>query len=322
MKIVIIGLGSIGTRHAKLLMERRDCELVALRSGPGPRNALGIPEYFSWADVKKFKPSVAFIATPTHMHLPWAQRCAEAGMHLFIEKPLGHTVEGVDQIKRICDDKKLTAYVAYVLPLHPVITQVKTLLRDKIVFHVRAISSSYLPAWRPGREHCAYYSAHRDQGGGVLLDLSHEMDYLSYLFGPLKSLGGWSGRLSEVTVDSEDCCCLEAQFGKNLLAEIHLDYFSRVPERTLRADFKGGTVYGDLLGKRIKYVSDQGEEEFIFTETMEDVFRKQLNYFFENISNPYIMNNLKDANYLLRKILEFRDGNIEHTADGRGPRRV
>ena len=206
MRIVIFGLGSIGKRQARILRENFSHELYAFRSGEKKswNNDLGIKEIYAWDELKTLRPDVAFITNPTFLHAQTALACASLGMHLFIEKPLSNSLKGIAAIETICRKKKLTCYVAYGLRFHPVIKALRKLITGKKIQHVRVTCSSYLPSWRKGTSSRNSYSGIKDQGGGALLDLSHEFDYIRYLFGEFKIISGVYGKASHVTVDSED----------------------------------------------------------------------------------------------------------------------
>lgn len=308
MKILIIGLGSIGKRHARLLQKNFQHELFALRSGAqGENNELGIPEIHSWEEVERLKPEVAFITNPTHLHVEVALKCAKLGMHLFMEKPLSHTMEGVEELARLCREKKITCYTAYCLRFHPVIQELKRLLQDKKIYHARATCSSYLPNWRPGTNHLQGYSASAKMGGGVVLDLSHEFDYCAYLFGAITTITGACGRVSNVTVDAEDVADAVLTTVSGTMANVHLNFMSLVSERKVIVDFEGGYAIGDLIASTVECLVEGKKETRTFSTDRDAYFTEQLHYFFDNLGDSAIMNNLEESVALLKKILEFKN---------------
>jgi predicted dehydrogenase len=305
MKIVVFGLGSIGNRHATILMNSFDHEIVAFRSSSRSEiNTLGIREIFSWAEVREFKPDVALISNPTNQHIKTALKCAGLGMHLFIEKPLSHDLKGIAELKRISRKMRLSVYVAYCLRFHPVIKKARQLLLNKDIQHVRAVCSSFLPDWRKKEA----YSSFKAQGGGVLLDLSHEFDYVGYLFGRIKSLEGEFGRRSGVTRDSEDFADILAVTERSVPANIHLDYFSRLNERTLKVAFNNGYLIGDLLANTLEYVHLGRKRLFRFKGVRNDHLREQLAYFLDHLGRQSMMNSLNEAEGLLKKIVRLKNG--------------
>src|SRR3989344_5974566 len=144
MKIIFFGLGSIGQRHAQILLKNYHHELFAFRSGAvDKKNPLGIREVYSWEEVKRLKPDIAFITNPTFLHIETALKCAEIGCKLFIEKPVGSNLENLDKLIKIVKDKNLATYVAYCLRFHPVIKKLKEYIKKIKPVYVRAVCSSY-----------------------------------------------------------------------------------------------------------------------------------------------------------------------------------
>lgn len=309
MKIIFFGLGSIGRRHAHILQKDFSHQLFAFRSGKkGMGNPLGIPEVTRWTEVTALRPDVAFITNPTSDHVRTALVCARRGMHLFIEKPLSDRMAGLEDLIGICRRKHLTAYVAYCLRFHPVIKKIRQLLREKDVRHVRVVCSSLLHRWRPGEDSKKSYSAHQAKGGGVILDLSHEFDYIHYLFGPVQRISGIKGRKGQVTVDAEDFADAVVVTENGITANVHLNFASQHDERTIAIDFKGGFLSGDLLSGRIILHEKNAKKQWDLHIPRDEYLRAQMSYFFKNIHNPRLMNHLSEARVLLKKILEFRNG--------------
>lgn len=308
MKIVIFGIGSIGSRHARILKNGFGHELYAFRSGNSrPTNKLGLKEIRDWRKLEDLKPDVAFITNPTSLHIKTAIKCASLGTHLFIEKPLSDSLKGLDRLEAICRRNKLTCYTAYCLRFHPVIEQARRLLKDKKVLHVRAVCSSYLPEWRQGRDFKKSYSANSKMGGGVLLDLSHELDYLQYLFSDIRKIKAYYKKTCDVTVDAEDCADLILVHKNGAFTNLHLNFMSRISERNLKVDFAGGCLIGDLMANRIAFMYRNKRVDRRFSPGRDDYLKKQTEYFLNNIGNPRIINGLKESKKLLVKILEIKN---------------
>lgn len=322
MKVIFFGLGSIGNRHARIIQNNFDFELFAYRSGTGPSNDLGIAEIYSWKDIEAIKPDVAFITNPTSMHIETAIRCARMGMHLFIEKPLSDRLEGLDELEALCRDKELFCYVAYCLRFHPVIKELLQVLDGKKVQHVRVSCSSYLPDWRPGFDCKKSYSASLKMGGGVLLDLSHEFDYIEYLFGPIIEASMLFGKAADITVDAEDYADGLIWTEKSIPVNLHINFISHQIERKIIVDCEDGCLIGDIANNRVELIGHKGIEVRDFKETRDDYLKEQLEYFFNNLGKKRIMNNLLDARELLEKILVIRNGNCTDTSNDMCTRRI
>lgn len=307
MKIVFFGLGSIGRRHAEILTKDSGYDLYAYRSGKTEKgNDLGIKEIYSWEEVRKLKPDVAFITNPTFMHIDTALKCAELDLALFIEKPLDSRDEKlgllIEEIKR----RGLTTYVAYNMRFNPIIEFLKEYLKSKIVCHASVYNSSYLPNWRSGKNQIDSYSAQKAQGGGVVLDLSHELDYIDYLFGSIQEIKGIFDRAANVTRDAEDFLDAGIKTDKTYV-NLHLDFLSRHTERTIKIDCEDEYIFADLIsGKMEFHKSAENIEIKRFEIDRNEIHKKQIEYFFRNINNSATMNNVTDASILFRKIIEFK----------------
>ena len=214
MKTLIMGLGGIGQRHLRNLrqLHGNDMEII----GYDPRSNLPVltdqlkveegttlEEKYNLAifhDLEQAlaqKPQIAFICNPTSLHVPAALRAARQGCNLFIEKPLSHNLEQVDELIDLVDRNCLAAVVGYQMRFHPCLIRLHSLVQEKKVgriLSVRAVVGEYLPGWHTYEDYRQGYAARQDLGGGVILSQIHELDYLYWLFGlPRRLLRiGWA----------------------------------------------------------------------------------------------------------------------------------
>ena len=302
MKVIFFGLGSIGRRHAKILRDNFEHELYAFRSGKkSAGNDLGIREVSTWDEVRDISPEVAFITNPTFLHIGTARKCANLGMKLFIEKPVDASADGLDELLEELGRKETVTYVAYNLRFHPVIEYLKDYLKGKKVLHGSVYTSSFLPQWRP-----AEWRYEKEKGGDVVLDLSHEFDYIEYLFGPISDIKGIFGRVSNVTLDAEDF--LDAAIRtENTYINLHVDFMSRHVERNIKIDLETEYIFADLVKNRVEFHSGERIRVQEFEEGTAETYGRQLEYFLGNINNSNMMNNLPEASALFRKIIEFKE---------------
>jgi len=307
MKIIFFGLGSIGQRHARLLLKNFDHDLFAFRSNKKSKpNKMGIKELYSWKEVAKLSPDVAFIANPTSLHVKTAIKCAELGIHLFIEKPIDAGTDGLDRLIKLVKKKNLTTYVAYCMRFHPIIKRLHTELADKRPVHCKGTVSSYLPAWRKGRDYRSIYSAQKNKGGGVILDLSHEIDYSQYLFGDVLRMQGAYGKISKLKIDTEDYADIIMKCKKSVV-NLHLNFFSKNWERTLHIDFEdSGYIKTDLIRNILTTNKGGRERSYRYKLKRDGMYLEQLKYFFSNFRNKRMMNNLIEASKLYKKIIAFK----------------
>lgn len=302
-RILFLGLGSIGSRHVRLIKEIYGYDIYALRSKGKVKNKLGVKEIYSWREIDRVKPSIAFITNPTFLHVPTAIECAQRGMALFIEKPLSHDLRSLQKLLQIVRDNRVPTYVAYVLRFHPVIAYLKQLAAKNSFLHMRALVSSYLPSWRLGKDYLKNYSAHKKMGGGVINDLSHELDYVRYILGPIKNIKGQFSKRSSLTVDAEDYADILVET-KSGPANIHMNFLSQKEQRTVQMDFKEKTVIADLIASTVKeYRRDKLVKQLSFPKDINDCYKAQLKYFFKNLNNTKMMNNVFEAKEVLENIV-------------------
>lgn len=299
-KIIFFGLGSIGLRHLSLLQNKCNFQIYSFCRNKTKKPIKGVTYVYNWAALKKIHPNIAFITNPTHLHVTTAIICAKLGMNLFIEKPLSHSMKGISSLIAVTKKKKINTYIAYCLRFHPVIHWLKKNLTNSNrghPLHIRVINTSYLPNWRPGKNYKSMYSAYKNQGGGVILDLSHEIDYLVYLFGNIREIKGTSSRISNVTVDSEDFADILLKFNTSY-CNLHLNFLSHDDRREIYIDFKDKTIIGDLVNNTIAIKGNHRTKTISLPKN--DMYRKQLDYFFTRKNN---MNTIADAKKILAYIL-------------------
>jgi len=308
LKILFFGLGSIGRRHARLISNNFDHHLFAFRNSKKSKpNKLGIKELCYWREVKKLSPDVAFITNPTYMHLKTAINCARLGINLFIEKPIDCDTGRLNELIRLVRKKRLTNYIAYCMRFHPAIMQMKDYLANKRPMHCRVTVSSYLPDWRERRDYNRIYSTQKAKGGGVILDLSHEIDYIQYLFGDILEMQGAYGRISKLKINCEDYADIIFKCKKGVV-NLHMNFFSKNLERTVHIDF-GDSSYmkADLINNVLLINKNGRERTYRYNSEWDDIYLAQLDYFFKHLNKEKIMNNLIDAGKLFRKITAFKN---------------
>ena len=306
MRIVIIGLGSIGSNHLKLLVKNYNHDLLIYRSGKTrSKNKYNVRETYSWRDIKGFNPEVVFICNPTNLHISTAIKCAKLGYKLFIEKPIDSNTKNLKYILKLVKIKKIVSYIAYNLRFHPIITDIKKIVKTKKPIHCRISCTSDIKNWRNNSLFKKSYSLKKKSGGGVLLDLSHEIDYIDYIFDGIKSINGLHYKLSNITIDSEDCADLIIKT-KKCIVNLHLNFISKIKERSIKIDFKNFSIETDLnTGKFIKHYSNKiSSKKYIISK--EKVYLNQLDYFFSNINNNKMTNNLEEASVLFYKLIKYK----------------
>jgi len=311
-KILFFGLGSIGTRHLKLLKKNYNFKIYAYRTSK--RKTLpDITNIYNLDEALKIKPDFVFITNPTHLHIETALMCLKAGIkNLFIEKPISNSLDNLDFFLEEVENKKAVVYVAYNLRHNPVLKKLKTLTEERIkdIFYVESICRSYLPKWRPNRDYREIYSSKKEMGGGVILDLSHEFDYNEWLFGKIISINGTYGKISDLDIDSEDICDVIIKFKNRIIGKVHLDYFSRSNERIIKIFTPSEEIITDLLNNNIRIINDKDEYIETFEFEIDSVYEQQLQYYLDGVeNNSNEISNLKEAKELLETLLKFKNQN-------------
>lgn len=308
-KILFFGLGSIGTRHLRLIKYHFDFDLYAYRTTKDHQIS-GVMNIYDFNEAIRIKPDIVFITNPTHLHIKTALICLKAGIrNIFIEKPLSHNLENLDEFLREIKLKNAIVYVGYSMRYNPIIKRLKKLVNERKnkIFYVETICSSYLPNWRPSRDYREIYTAKKDQGGGVILELIHEFNYNEFLFGQIKTISGIYGKISKLDIETDDFCDGILRFESNLIGKIHLDYFSFKDKRIIRILTFDDEIIADLIKKKIFIVRNEESSQETFEFERDDYFREQLEYFFNGVeNNSKEINNFVEAKELLEKIFKFK----------------
>ena len=260
--IAFVGMGSIGKRHLGNV-----CDLIALKGDTCTIDLYrsSMSREFSEDLIEKVqnqylcdKPiqkdyDIVFITNPTSVHLETALKFRDHTKAFFIEKPVFSTREvSFEQIRRL---DEIPTYVACPLRYNPVLQYVKNNIDIDEVVAVRAISSSYLPDWRPGQDYRQTYSAHSCLGGGVDIDLIHEWDYLSWIFGMPTQCKAVIGQVSNLEIDSNDIALYVAR-NEKMTFEVHLDYFGRKAQRILEIFTYNDTILCDIIAGTISFLKE------------------------------------------------------------------
>lgn len=228
LKVCFIGVGSIAKRHIRNLhaiCDDKEIQVTVDAFRRTPEAIDGIENIYCSSTNVPGDYDAIFITNPTELHLQTLKQCHDKGKHFFIEKPVV-SLSQIEDAKLFQTRDDSVYYVACPLRYNAVIQWIRNNIDPSDVISIRSISSSYLPDWRLGQDYRDTYSAHKNLGGGVSIDLIHEWDYLTYLFGWPKTVYSLVGKKSDLEIDSDDYAIYIAEF-EDKVAELHLDYFGR-----------------------------------------------------------------------------------------------
>jgi len=251
MKFLIAGFGSIGRRHLRNLRTLGESDIILLRSHKStlPDDEItGLPVETDIIAALAHKPDAVIISNPTALHLDVAIPAAKAGCAILMEKPVSHSLDRLDEFKQAVKTGGAGVLMGYQFRFHPGLRQVKTWLADGLIgrpLSFRAQWGEYLPNWHPWEDYRASYTARQDLGGGVVVTLSHPIDYLRWLLGDVKSLWAFSGRLSDLEIQVEDFAEIGMQFANGVTGSLHVDYYQQPPSHTLEITGTAGRITWD-----------------------------------------------------------------------------
>ena len=239
MNVTVIGYGSIGARHARILKEMGENVSVVSRHTDEWKKSYSDLE----SAVEIEQPQYIVVANKTQEHYETLVQLVEIGFYgkVLVEKPLFHRATSLfaHQFSQFC--------VAYNLRFHPVLQRIKQEIRDEKVLSVQVYAGQYLPDWRPERDYRKSYSISRHEGGGVLRDLSHELDYLVWLFGESKSVVALGGHYSDLEIETEDIVSILFSTKRCPSISLQLNYLDKIGQRKLIINTAHHTFTADLV---------------------------------------------------------------------------
>ena len=296
-RILIVGQGSMGLRHLamarklfpnaqiKILANNKTSDSIKLSDGFLDKNQL-----------RHFAPQVAIIASPAPFHVKMALELAGAGIHLLIEKPLSSSTDRVVELIELAKENKLTLMTGYNLRFSSSLIHFKELIAKKTVgkvLSVRCEVGQYLPDWRTNKDYRTTVSANYHLGGGVLLELSHEIDYLRWIFGEIDWVNATLTRQSELEIDVEDSAHLTLGFeansaGHQIVANLNLDFIRHDRTRSCTAICETGTIRWDGTNGTVNVYeqnSDNWKEVVKNSVDIEETLMREWENFIDSVTN-------------------------------------
>jgi predicted dehydrogenase len=310
MNFLIIGGGSIGKRHLKNLLSLKEtaavCEPIKDRA-KAIADEYRVQTFLKLENALKNRFDAALITNPNIYHLTSAIEAAKAGCHLFIEKPLSHSLKGVDGLIKLVVKKKLKTLLGCNWKFYPSFKQMKALVDKKAIGKIMSftiIAGQYLPDWHPWEDYRKGYSANRSLGGGVLLD-SHELDYLQWFLGPIKKLASFTGKYSDLEIDTEDIAEMIVELKGKVVGNVHVDYIQHPYRKIYFFYGEKGAMEWSFREKKISmYLADKKEWQFFNEDPGYDIngmYLEEMRHFINVVKGEE--RSLTDI-YKARQILE------------------
>ncbi len=311
---LVVGGGSIGKRHLRnLLATRRSAAIVEPREDRRAEITAKHPGAKIYASLEEALAQgpylTGFICLPTAYHLEPALALARRGSHIFMEKPVSHSLDGIPELLEAVEERKLTGMTGFCMRFFKPLQKAKELIEAGRVGRIvtaRSFTGVYLPDWHPYEDYRSFYMAKKAQGGGVLLDECHAFDWMQWLCGPIAGVFSVVGTFSDLEVETDDVCEVIARFGPRTVGSIHLDMVDRSARGEVEIIGTTGTVLVDLEGHSIR-VYDQATrkwETFTLEPSYDRMYIDEIDHFFacvERGQKPLV--DLRDG-YRVQRIID------------------
>jgi predicted dehydrogenase len=262
MKILIAGLGSIGRRHFRNLVALGEKDLVLLRSHKSTLaddELAGFPVETDLGEaLKKHKPQAVIVSNPTALHMDVAIPAARAGCAILLEKPVAESLEQVRDLRRVASKSGSKILVGFQFRYHPTLNKARELIQAGALGKVLTAHvhwGEYLPNWHPWEDYRQSYAARTDLGGGVIVTLTHPLDYLRYLVGEVDALWSFNGHVSPLELTGvEDLAEIGLHFVSGAVGGVHLNYVQRPPVHRMEIVGTNGTLRWDNADATLQFL--------------------------------------------------------------------
>jgi predicted dehydrogenase len=238
VRVLVVGLGAAGTRHVE--------NARALGHAVAACTARADATIETFADLDAaagWEPDAVVVASETSLHAPAASWAVAHRLPVLVEKPLARTAAEARGVVAAADAAGVRVRVGYNLRFHPAVAAIRAALPQiGDLLTLRAEVGAHLPDWHPGEDYARSYAARADQGGGALLTLSHELDYVLWLAGPVREVRGIATRVSALEVDVDDSAEVVCLHEGRILSSVHADFVDRSYNRRCRIVGSNGTL--------------------------------------------------------------------------------
>lgn len=299
MRVLVVGYGSIGRRHIDNLRSiDPSAELALWRHAPGAQDARADESppsvrsvFYDEIDALAWQPDVALTTNPAPFHVPVAQALADRGVHLFVESLCPTAWTGSTSFSSSFARAVGRPDDGFDLRFSPTLQLLRRIVADGEIgrpLGLHCTVGQYLPEWRLQTPYGQTVSARRELGGGVILELSHELDYARWLLGEVTSVSAHAGQVSELEIDVEDTADILLQFACGALGNVHLDMLDRPGHRGCRVVGSEGTAVWDAQAGCVRvYRASSGSWEEFDTSGLpsrNDIFLDELRHFLQCVS--------------------------------------
>ena len=295
MKLLVMGFGSIGERHARNLASLGHKVLVFDSAADRLRYAwekYGFEVFEDLSEALEQKPKAVFVCTPSSLHLKHANAAVMAGADVFVEKPLFSSLTGVDDFLSLAHKKDRIVMVGCNLRFLGAMQKIEETISSGVIgkpLYADIQFGYYLPDWRPNTDYKRSYSANKSMGGGIILDAIHEIDYALWLLGDFNELSCKAGKYGDLDIDVEDSASILANTKGGCLVNIHMDYLRRAYKRTCEVCGTEGIVKWDWNERKVKVYRVEAkkwkEEVFETDLDVNNMYVKEIKHFLDSVQS-------------------------------------
>lgn len=275
MKILFYGVGSIGQRHIKNLRDLYgdECSIISFRS-----NAYGnevdhflssnnVKVYFNENEAYAKNPDIVFVTNPTFLHYRTIKQAINHNCHVFVEKPICLNLNEIIDLDKSNQEKNLVVFIGYCLRYNKLIKSLKNKIEENVLGKLYTIDinfSSYLPKLHPWRDYKNIYRNKKENGGDVIYEFSHELDYMFWIFGKPLKINAKFGQLGNFESDVDDFFSGLVEMESSAILQITLSYLSIKPKRYCRIVGEKGVAEIDLIKNSLKIFNLSGNQTFLY----------------------------------------------------------
>ena len=262
--VSILGLGSIGLRHARNFA-KLGARVTAFDPDESRRSLAEAEEIETMVDraAALHGSDAVVIASPNKFHLYDLQAALETGCHVFVEKPIAHTDEGVDELLDKFKNAEHIVFCGFNLRFHPAVMAAReAILGGHIgdILWARFQMSDYLPDWRPHTDYREGY-ANDPVSGGVLFDVIHEFDVANTLLGAATTVAASARHTGLLDLQAEDCADVLLRHESGVISALHIDYATRPRRRAYEIAGSKGILSIDLDARSLTMTITSGEQK-------------------------------------------------------------
>jgi len=292
LRVLVVGCGSIGERHIRNLSKLPTVHVEACDTDSKRLSIIKekyhVKTYEDFEKTFEHKFDAVIVATPPNSHTPIASASIDHGAHVFIEKPISNSLDNIDALLEKGKKQNKIIFVGYNFRFHPGIHLVKEKIESGDIGRVlsgRAEFGQYLPEWRPWQDYRKSYTSRKDLGGGIILDGSHEIDYIRWFLGEISEVSCFADQISSLEVETEDIAEILLRLKSGVIVGIHLDFIQRAYSRNCKLIGEKGVITWSFLDKNVGIYSAETEkwQVFNFDTEINDMYVNEIKHFINSV---------------------------------------